>query len=255
MTSNHLQAVRVNPNISTDCVIFGFDFEELKVLLIRRESPHGPLNGQDVHNWALPGDLILENESLDDAANRVLQDLTGLNNIYLEQFRAFGDPERVSRERDRAWLASIREHPEARVITVAYYSLVKLVDFEPQPHGFAGAVDWIPIDEVPQLAFDHNDILNSALDALKQRLRRRPIGFELLPPKFTLGQLQKLYESILRVPLDKRNFRKKMLKKGILVQLDEKQRGVPHKPAQYYRFDQERYGAIIDGDFDFAPAV
>lgn len=242
---------QVNPHVSVDCVIFGFDFEELKVLLIQRqESPEGTAG-----SWALPGNLILDNESLDNGAYRVLRELTGLQNIFLEQFQAFGDPDRVRRAEDIAWLTYMRDQPNARVITVAYYSLVKLMDFEPTPSSWARNVDWFPIGAVPSLAFDHNGIVSEALSALQRHLRQRPVGFELLPPKFTLGQLQRLYESILRVELDKRNFRKKMLKKGILVPLDEKQRGVPHKPAQYYRFDLERYEAVAQGDFDFTPAV
>ena len=242
---------QVNPHVSVDCVIFGFDFEELKVLLIQRqEGPEGTAG-----SWALPGNLILENESLDQGAERVLRELTGLHNIFLEQFQAFGDPHRVQRAEDLAWLNYMRDQPNARVITVAYYSLLKLMDFEITPSSFAQNVDWFPIGEVPSLAFDHNEIVDQALHSLQLHLRQRPIGFSLLPPKFTLGQLQRLYEAILRVDLDKRNFRKKMLKKGILIPLDEKQRGVPHKPAQYYQFDLERYEAVAQGDFDFSPAI
>lgn len=250
-----LQPGRVNPNVSVDCVIFGFDFEDLNVLLIqRRETPQA-----EDGRWALPGNLIRDDESLDQAAHRVLFELTGLDHLYLEQFQAFGDPDRVRRQEDAAWLHYMRDQPDARVITVAYYSLVKLHDFEPKPSSFARRAEWFPIDQVPELAFDHNGIVAASLAALQRMLRQRPIGFALLPPKFTLGQLQRLYESVLRMPLDKRNFRKKMLKKGILVALDEKQQGVPHKPAQYYRFDPEKYaeldGAGMDADFDFAPAV
>jgi 8-oxo-dGTP diphosphatase len=243
----------VNPNVSVDCVILGFDFEELKVLLIQRqESPEA--DAEQEGRWALPGNLIRNDESLDTAAGRVLGELTGLERIYLQQFQAFGDPNRVRRQADAKWLSYMREQPDARVITVAYFSLVKLHDFEPQPRSFARKVAWFPIDEVPDLAFDHNEIVQAALQALQRVLRQRPIGFELLPPKFTLGQLQRLYEAILRRPLDKRNFRKKMLKKDILVALDEKQQGVPHKPAQYYRFDPEKYAVWeeqnLDADFD-----
>lgn len=243
----------INPNVSVDCVIFGFDFEELKVLLIQRQESPEDLPGRE-GRWALPGNLIRNDESLDTAAGRVLGELTGLERIYLQQFQAFGDPDRVRRQEDAQWLSYMREQPDARVITVAYFSLVKLHDFEPQPHSFARNVAWFPIDEVPELAFDHNEIVQSALLALQGMLRQRPVGFALLPPKFTLGQLQRLYEAILRRPMDKRNFRKKMLKKDILVALDEKQQGVPHKPAQYYRFDPEKYAKWeeenLDANFD-----
>lgn len=246
----------INPNVSVDCVIFGFDFEELKVLLIqRKEGPDQDLAREG--RWALPGNLIRDDESLDTAAGRVLGELTGLERIYLQQFQAFGNPDRVRRQADAEWLHYMREQPNARVITVAYFSLVKLHGFEPQPRSFARKVAWFPIDEVPDLAFDHNEIVESGLLALQRILRQRPIGFELLPRKFTLGQLQRLYEAILRRPLDKRNFRKKMLKKDILVALDEKQQGVPHKPAQYYRFDKQKYAEWeeqnLDADFDVVP--
>jgi 8-oxo-dGTP diphosphatase len=242
---------RVNPHVSVDCVIFGFDFEELRVLLIQRqEGPEGAAG-----SWALPGNLILEDESLDQGAQRVLRELTGLSDIFLEQFKAFGDPDRIRRQEDKVWLTYMRDQPDARVITVAYYSLVKLMNFRPKASSFARNVDWFPIGAVPNLAFDHNQIVEDGLLALQRHLRMRPVGFELLPPKFTLGQLQRLYECILRVDLDKRNFRKKMLKRGILVPLDEKQQGVPHKPAQYYRFDLERYEEELAGEFGLVPWV
>jgi 8-oxo-dGTP diphosphatase len=245
--SNHKP--RVNPNVSVDCAIFGFDFEELKVLLIERSEPN-----EGVSRWALPGDLILQNESLDEAATRVLRELTGLHNIFLDQFHTFGNPDRVRRASDAAWLQSIRDDPGARVITVAYNSLVKIDDVDPKADSFARSVQWFPIDQAPDLAFDHGEILNKGLDSLKDLLRKRPIGLALLPPKFTLGQLQKLYEAILRIQLDKRNFRKKILKQKLLVPLDEKQKGVPHKPAQYYRFNPEVYKAENPEDYDFALA-
>lgn len=236
----------VNPHVSVDCVIFGFDFKELKVLLIRRRETEDIEEGR----WALPGDLIYEDESLDEAASRVLNELTGLHDLFLEQFEAFGDPDRVKHEGDAAWLHFMREQPEARVITVAYYSLVKLVGFQLHPASFAKRAEWFSIEDVPGLAFDHNLIVERAMLRLRDSLRRQPIGFALLPPKFTLGQLQRLYEAILGESLDKRNFRKKMLKKGVLIPLDEKQKGVPHKPAQFYKFDHDRYAAL-SGDFDF----
>jgi 8-oxo-dGTP diphosphatase len=146
-----------------------------------------------------------------------LYELTGLTNIFLEQFYAFGDPLRVKNEYDAEWLKSMREEPMARVITVAYYSLVKLDEYKPTAASFAKKAEWHPISSIPLLAFDHNQILDKALDSLKSKLKSQPIGFELLPEKFTLGQLQKLYEIILGRELDKRNFRRKILNKNILV--------------------------------------
>lgn len=241
----------LNPNVSVDCVIFGFDFDELKVLLIEREIPEG-IAEADSPRFALPGNLVRDDETLDESAQRVLNELTGLKNIFLEQYRAFGDPGRVRSEGDRAWLLSTRTHPEARVITVAYYSLIKLEDFQPSASSFARKVVWVPVSSVPKLGFDHNQILSQALTHLKNKLVNRPVGFELLPEKFTLSQLQKVYETILGTMLDKRNFRRKIFNMGILLPLEEKQTGVPHKPARLYRFDRDRYQELLDSDLVFA---
>jgi 8-oxo-dGTP diphosphatase len=226
----------LNHNISVDCVIFGFDFENLKVLLIDRDSV-----GQISPQMALPGDLIYNDENLEQAANRILEELTGLNKIYLEQVGAFGDPKRVQKDTDRAWLKSMRSQPDARVITVAYYSLVNIFDYRPQALSFAKKTEWVSLDEIKELAFDHFDILQEAKNNLKLKLRNQPIGFNLLPEKFTLSQLHRLYECILERPLDKRNFRRKIQKLDLLINLKEKQSGVPHKPSELYRFNEEKY--------------
>ncbi len=243
---------QLNPNVSVDCVIFGFDFDELRVLLVDRSIPERA--GQEAirEHLLLPGDLIRDDENLDQAAQRVLHELTGLKDIYLEQFRAFGAPDRASQPKDAAWLKAIRAKPEARVVTVAYYSLIKLADLSPSAgSAFRHATVWYPISEVPELGFDHNEILGAALESLKMKLRLQPIGFELLPKKFTLGQLQKLYESILGSAMDKRNFRRKILNKNILIPLSEKQKGVAHKPAQYFKFDKKRYEQLKSDNFYF----
>ena len=236
----------LNPNVSVDCVIFGFDLEQLTVLLIDRgeiSSAFGP-------RLALPGNLIYDNENLDMAANRVLDELTGLNNIYLEQVGAFGDPDRIHKESDREWLKSIRAEPEARVITVAYFTLVPMSDYKPQASSFAKNADWVPLNEIKELAFDHFEILQAAKEKLKQKIKIQPIGFNLLPEKFTLSQLHRLYESILDKPLDKRNFRRKIQKLDILTSLREKQRGVPHKPSLLYKFNEEKYQELTQTGFD-----
>jgi 8-oxo-dGTP diphosphatase len=239
----------LNPHVSIDCVLFGFDFEKLHVLLIDRGRME---NGFDGHsrNFALPGDLIFNDEDLDSGARRVLKDLTGLVNIFLQQFGAFGDPDRLSDETDKKWLKSLRAHPEERVVTIGYYSLVKMRDYEPRPSSFAKAVQWVPINEVAELAFDHNKILTKALQSLRSTLQTKPVGFNLLPPKFTLGQLQKLYEAIHDRELDKRNFRRKILKLGIVKELEEKQKGVAHKPARYFSFDKQRYEELLEEGFE-----
>ncbi len=242
---------KLNPHVSVDCVIFGFDFEELKVLLIERGLPDDQSTSDQQRTLMLPGDLIYDNENLDQSAMRVLKALTSLENIYLEQFAAFGDPSRVTKEEDLAWLRSMRSDPDARVVTVGYYSLVRLDKFKPAPAYYARSAEWYPVSQVPELAFDHNEILTAALSRLKNKARVEPIGFELLPQKFTLGHLQKLYEDILGASLDKRNFRRKIMSRGILLELEEKQQGVPHKPAKLYQFNSAEYEKLKGNSFDF----
>jgi 8-oxo-dGTP diphosphatase len=215
---------------SVDNVIFGFDGGDLKVLLIQRGA--APYKGK----WALPGDLVYPNENLDTAAERVLEQLTSLRGVYLEQVRAFG---------------AVNRHPLGRVITIAYYSLVNVNDFTPSAASFAQSAQWHVVTHVQDLAFDHNQILETCLHQLKQRVRMAPIGFELLPPKFTLTELQHLYESILETELDKRNFRKKILSMDLLHDLNEHQAGVAHRPAKLYQFDQDRYHRFIRGGYSF----
>ncbi|MBL4652551.1 MAG: NUDIX hydrolase [Flavobacteriales bacterium] len=244
MKKNELH--KTNPNVSVDSVILGFDFNQLNVLLINRDSHQ---NEED-KILALPGNLIYDNEDLDMAANRVLRELTGIKDIYLDQIGAFGNPDRISKKSDRKWLESIRAHPDARVITIAYYTLVKMEDFVPQPSSFAKSAIWVPLNKVEELAFDHSEILESAVARLRKKIIIHPIGFNLLPNKFTLSQLQKLYESILGRVLDKRNFRRKVLKLAILTQLKEKETGVTHKPASYYKFNKVKYEALVKTGFD-----
>lgn len=244
LTNSSLQ----NPHVSVDCVIFGFEEGDLKVLLIERnldESDH------QSKRYSLPGNLINDNEDLDTSAKRILRELTSLDNLYLQQFYAFGDPNRVKSSADAQWLNAVRDVPTARVITVAYYSLVKLGDYQPSAASFARKAFWCSINQIPDLAFDHNQILDAALRSLKNKLRVEPIGFELLPKKFTLGQLQRVYETILGTTLDKRNFRRKILNKDFLKPLQEKQKGVPHKRARLFEFDQERYESLKSGQFSF----
>jgi 8-oxo-dGTP diphosphatase len=232
---------KINPNVSVDCVIFSFENSGLEVLLIERKP--GKVKIQDDF-LTLPGNLIYEDENLDEAADRVLFELTGLKNIFLEQVYTFGDPNRISKQKDLEWLRSIRAHPEARVITVAYTSLVKKENFRISPSSFAQKALWVKIKDVPQLGFDHNVILEKALDYLKHKIYIEPIGYELLPEKFTLAQLQKLYEAILDDQFDKRNFRRKILRTSFIVPLNEKQTGVAHKPAGLYKFDKSRFHKI-----------
>ncbi len=223
----------VNPNVSVDCAVFGFDNEKLNVLLIEQK-----MSDKDKVQFALPGDLILDDESLDDAASRVLKEITGLSGIFLRQFKSFGDPNRVSDIKDLEFLNSYRSNPQARVITVAYLALIKMDDFQPEASSFAERVFWQEVHSVPSLAFDHNKILNQALDRLRDDFVNHRTGFELLPELFTLGQIQKLYEIILDKDLDKRNFRKKILKEKLVTATNQKQTGVLHKPAVLYTLNE-----------------
>ena len=223
-------------NVSVDCVIFGFDNEEkkLKVLLIKKKiNPYDQKNSRK--QIALPGDLIRLEEDIDESAKRVLFSLTKLNNVFLRQFKTFGDPKRVQASKDQEWLKNFRQEPNERVITVGYVSLVRMEDYIPLPSYFADEVKWVDIFDVPLLAFDHNNIVESALLFLRVELNHE-LTSELLPRKFTLSQLQELHEIVLDQKLDKRNFRKQIISKGQLKETDEKQKGVSHKPARLYSF-------------------
>ena len=215
---------------SVDSVVFGFDQGDLKVLLIYRGAE--PYQG----TWALPGDLVRLDEDLDESARRVLKDLTGLSDVYMEQIHTFGKVDR---------------HPLGRVITVAYLSLVRISDYKINPSSWAKDAQWHSINNIPKLPFDHTEILNFAKNKLKERVRNQPIGFELLPPQFTLTELQHLYESVLETNLDKRNFRKKLNSMDLLVDSGVSQNAVAHRPAKLYRFDRKRYHSLLKKGFSF----
>ncbi len=223
-------------NVSVDCVIFGFDNEEkkLKVLLIKKKiNPYDKQNSRQ--QIALPGDLIRVEEDVDESAKRVLFSLTKLSDIFMRQFRTFGDPKRVQSSKDQEWLKNFRQNPNERVITVGYVSLVRMEDYIPTPSYFADEVKWVDISDIPLLAFDHNDIVESALLFLRQELNHE-LTSELLPRKFTLSQLQELHEIVLNQKFDKRNFRKQVINTGTIKETNEKQKGVSHKPARLYSF-------------------
>lgn len=228
----------INPHISVDCVIFGFSSSQLKVLLIKREYTDS--SGKIQQDHKLPGDFIAINEDLDLAAGRTLEEFTGLKDIYLQQFAFFGKPDRIYRKVDIEWLNSTTGHDIQRVVTAAYYSLINITESSSES-AIKNNAAWIDIQQVPDLAFDHYAIIMKGLAHLQLTLRHEPIGFKLLPEKFTIRELQSLYEVILGCTMDNRNFRKKILKSKYLVQLEEKQSGVAHKPAYYYRFDKNIY--------------
>ncbi|HVS33611.1 MAG TPA: NUDIX domain-containing protein [Thermoanaerobaculia bacterium] len=218
------------PSVTVDCVVFGFDEGDLKVLLVQRDLE--PFRGK----WALPGGFVRMEESLEEAARRELGEETGITRLYLEQLYSFGDPDR---------------DPRGRVITVAHYALVKLADHRVRAATDASSAAWFAVSEVSRLAFDHNRILDMALLRLKGKVRYQPIGFELLPTKFALSELQHLYEVILETPLDKRNFRKKILGTELLIELDEIQQDVAHRAARLYKFDDRKYKQLVRRGFNF----
>jgi ADP-ribose pyrophosphatase YjhB (NUDIX family) len=228
----------IQPTISVDCVIFGFSSNQLKVLLIERN--YTDRSGIDFKDHKLPGDFITIDEDLDQAAYRTLEELTGLKDIFLKQFAMFGKPDRISKHLDRDWLLDTTGQEIQRVVTAAYYSLINIDDAD-SDFALKNNAYWMDVKRIPKLAFDHADIIERGLKHLQLSLRNEPIGFEMLPEKFTIRELQSLYEVILDSSLDNRNFRKKILKSRYLVQLDEKQSGVAHKPAYFYRFDRDIY--------------
>lgn len=218
------------PCLTVDCVVFGLDDDDLKVLLIQRDLE--PFAGQ----WALPGGFVRMDESLDDAARRELAEETGASNVFLEQLYSFGQPDR---------------DPRDRVVTVAYYALVKLSSHKIQAATDARNAAWFSLNDLPTLAFDHDQILQAAQQRLMGKVRYQPIGFELLPEKFTLTQLQRLYEIVLDRALDKRNFRKKILGMDILKETDEIEQDVAHRAARLYKFDRTKYRRLTREGFNF----
>lgn len=216
--------------VTVDCVVFGYDGGDLKVLLIQRDVE--PFEG----TWALPGGFVRVEETLEEAARRELEEETGARIAWLEQLYTFGALDRDPRE---------------RIISVAYYALVKPSDYHLAAATDARRAEWFVVRNVPQLAFDHAHILDVARQRLQAKVRYQPVGFELLPKKFTLSQIQRLYETILERPLDKRNFRKKIQKMGLLIALDEMQQDVAHRAARLYSFDKKKYERLVKKGFNF----
>lgn len=218
------------PALTVDVVVFALDEHDLQAMLIQRDL--APFAG----NWALPGGFVRVEETLDDAAARELREETGLHDIYLEQLYTFGAVERDPRE---------------RVVTAAYYALVNLAGHAVQASTDARRAAWFSVNDLPALAFDHRQILDVALQRLRSKVRYQPIGFELLPERFTLRQLQHLYEIILDRPLDKRNFRKKVLSMGIIKETNEIETDVAHRAARLFRFDKKAYDRLTKRGFNF----
>lgn len=221
------------PALTVDCVVLGLDLteERLEVMLIQRDL--APFEGR----WALPGGFVREDESLEAAAERELREEAGLENIYLEQLYTFGKPGR---------------DPRGHTVSVTYYALVS-----PSEHAARASTDardarWFSLDDIPDLAFDHQQIIDVALERLRGKVRYRPIGFELLPEKFTLSQLQRLYEIILEQKLDKRNFQRKVNRMNILIDTGEVQQNVAHRAARFYKFDETAYKQLERDGLEFS---
>lgn len=218
------------PAVTVDCVIFGFGNGELKVLLTKRGIE--PFLGQ----WAFPGGFILEQETADECARRKLAEEAGLEDIYLEQLYTFSDVDR---------------DPRFRVISIAYYALVKSTDYLIEAGLDIEEVKWFSLGEATALAFDHDQILSVAIERLKGKLRYQPVGFELLPEHFKLPELHKLYETILQRAIDRGNFRKKILSMGLLVDHSEKQPDRHSRAAKIYSFDRDKYESLKESGFYF----
>lgn len=216
-------------HIAVDAIIFGFDRGDLKLLLHRRQF--APFKGE----WSLFGGFVKEGESLDSAANRVLFDLSGIEQVYMEEVQAYGD---VGRD------------PAGRVISVAYYALIP-ADAYREATSSHGA-EWLSIKELPELILDHRRMVEKALRRLRRRAASQPIGFELLPKKFTLPQLNALYEAIYQQNIDKRNFRKKLLAMNVLIKSEEKDKSGSRKGAFLYKFDRKKYEEMVNEGLDFA---
>ena len=230
-----------NNHISVDCVVIGFDGEQLKVLLVKRA---GEDNGEVYHDMKLPGRLIYMDEDLDEAAQRVLYELTGLKNVNLMQFKAFGSKNRTSNPKDVRWLERAMQSRVERIVTIAYLSMVKIdrtLDKNLDEHQAC----WIALKDVKTLAFDHNLIIKEAMTYIRQFVEFNPsMLFELLPRKFTAAQLRILFELVYDKAVDVRNFHKKIAMMEYVVPLEEKQQGVAHRAARYYKFDKKIYNKV-----------
>lgn len=215
--------------VATDCIIFGFDSENLKLLIFKRRVK--PLFGE----WSLIGSFVELNEDVDEAAKRVLREITGLENIFMEELKSYGNVER---------------DPGYRCISIGQYALMRIHDSDRELVEKHGA-HWYDIDEVPDLVLDHNQMVKDALERIKRKARYKPIGFELLPEKFTIPQLQRLYEAIYQKKMDPRNFRKKVMSLNMLIKLEEKDKSTSRRGAFLYKFDYKTYQMLLETGYGF----
>jgi len=229
-------------HISIDCVVFGFHEGLLKVLVLKTRT-----EGE----WYLPGGFVLKEEPIDMAANRILEERTGLDKIFLQQFHVFGDPERSKEhfEMYKDMLPPKQNWFNNRFLTIGYYALVDFCDTHPTPDALSVSCSWCDLNDVPELRLDHTLILKTALDTLRLQLNYQPIGYNLMPKEFTMPELQKLYETILDKKLDRRNFQRRMLGFGILTRSEQPRKGGAHKAPYLYSFDLENYKAALKEGF------
>jgi len=243
-------SVKTINNISVDCVLFGFSNNSLNVLLTERKLEDGKTGEIIVNDFTLQGHHVLVGENLDDAAKRVLKEKTGLENIFLKQFFTFGSAGRIQSPKDQLWTRVKYPNIASHVFSVGYYSLVDSSKVNPdRNHRFT---KWFPIKDLPELGYDHLEIIAKALEYLSKEILMDPIAFELLPERFTLGQLQALFESILDVKLDKRNFRKRVSQMIFIIPLNKKLNTANNKPAQLYIFSREVYDKTKKEKFNFS---
>jgi len=221
-------------HISIDCVVFGFHEGQMKVLVLELK------NGGE---WYLPGGFVLKKEPIEEAANRILKERTGLDEIFLQQFHVFGDPERSKEHFDtyKDMLPAKDNWFTNRFLTIGYYALVDFCETNPAPDQFSASCIWCDLNDLPELMLDHALILKTALDTLRLQLNYQPIGYNLMPKEFTMPELQKLYETILDKKLDRRNFQRRMLGFGILNRSEQPRKGGAHKAPYLYSFDLKNY--------------
>lgn len=243
MQNESIKDALINPHVSVDCVLVGFDGEEIKVLLVKQL---GKEQSDEFNNMKLPGSLIYDDEDLDEAAQRVLFELTGLKNVNLLQYRAFGSKNRTHNPKDVNWLERFHrlDTKVERIVTIAYLSMVK-IDRKLLQLSEKYQACWVSVKDIKELAFDHNQIIVEAFTFIRQYVDMNPsVLFDLLPRKFTAAQLRVLYELVYGKSFDVRNFHKKISMMEYIVQLDEKQTGVPHRAARYYKFDRKVYNKL-----------
>ncbi len=233
----------INPHVSVDCVVLGFDGEHLKVLLVRQTGHEG---SGFYNNLKLPGSLIYNDEDLDEAARRVLCELTGVKGLHLIQFRAFGSKDRTNNPKDIKWLERFHRlsRKVGRIVTIAYLTMVK-IDKKLTRLSDRYEACWTDVDALRPLAFDHNQIIGEALWFVRQYVRIRPAAlFDLLPKRFTAAELRTLYETIYGREFDVRNFHKRIARMKYVLPLEEFQTGVAHRAARYYKFDRKSYNKL-----------